>query len=234
MSTAPLRRPQAVILDMDGLLLDTERLAALAWHEAAAAHGVTFDAALAVAMVGHNFDDCTRLARAHCPPGYPVDAVLGAWHATYDTVVAREGLVLKPGVHELLDWLDGAAIPRAVATSTRRARAQAKLAQAGIWPRLHALVGGDEVARGKPAPDIYLEAARRLGCAPASCVALEDSAPGTRAALAAGMTAFVVPDLVAPPPDLWTQGARLAASLHEVRALLADAPAPGAGPEQRL
>ena len=157
-----LRRPAAVIFDMDGLMLDTEPLAARAWGEAAAILGVDFDMSLAQGMIGRNFADCSAMLRARYVTPYPVDALLARWHAAYDAIVEREGLALKPGVNELLDWLEGAAIPRAVATSTRRDRARAKLAQTALLPRFHEVVGGDEVAFGKPAPDIYVEAARRL------------------------------------------------------------------------
>jgi HAD superfamily hydrolase (TIGR01509 family) len=213
--------PHAVVFDMDGLLLDTERLAARAWDEAAAALGVAFDPALALAMVGRNFAECTRMAHAHYPCDYPVAALLASWHDTYDGIVAREGLALKPGVHELLDWLDEARLARAVATSTGRRRAQAKLEQAGVWRRFDALVGGDEVTHGKPAPDIYLEAARRLDVPAHACIALEDSEPGVRAALAAGMRAFLVPDLAAPSAALRALGPQVVATLHDVRAALA-------------
>src|SRR5262245_13830094 len=158
-----LRRPAAVIFDMDGLMLDTEPLAARAWGEAAAALGVAFDMSLAQAMIGRNFADCGALLRARYAAPYPVDALLGSWHAAYDRIVAREGLALKPGLNELLEWLEANAIPRAVATSTRRERARSKLEHTGLLPRFHDFVGGDEVMRGKPAPDIYVEAARRLG-----------------------------------------------------------------------
>jgi HAD superfamily hydrolase (TIGR01509 family) len=217
----PVTALHAVVFDMDGLLLDTERLAARAWDEAAAALGVAFDPALALAMVGRNFAECTRMAHAHYPSGYPVAALLASWHDTYDAIVARDGLALKPGVGELLDWLDEARLPRAVATSTRRARAQAQLEQAGVWSRFDALVGGDEVAQGKPAPDIYFEAARRLDVPAHACIALEDSEPGVRAALAAGMRAFMVPDLAPPSAELLALGPRVVASLHDVRAALA-------------
>lgn len=217
----PLPRPHAVVFDMDGLLLDTEGLSARAWDEAAASLGRTFDTALARALIGHNFTDCSALVRAHYDATYPVDALLARWQDTYDAIVAREGLVVKRGVHELLDWLEAQRVPRAVATSTRRQRAQEKLTQAGVWHRFHALVGGDEVARGKPAPDIYLEAARRLGVQAHACVALEDSEPGARAALAAGMHVFVVPDLVHPSDELRALGPRVVESLHDVHAHLA-------------
>ena len=209
---------------MDGLLLDTEPLAARAWSEAAALAGAPFDSALGLRMVGSNLTDCGAMLRAHYPAPYPADAVLGAWHAAYDALCAREGVPVKRGAVEILEWLDTAQVKRAVATSTRRARASAKLAEARLLHRFDALVGGDEVARGKPAPDIYAEAARRLGVAAHECVALEDSEPGVRAALAAGMTVFMVPDLVAPSPELARLGPLVVDSLAEVQAHIANWP----------
>jgi HAD superfamily hydrolase (TIGR01509 family) len=211
-----LRRTAAVICDMDGLMLDTEPLAARAWGEAAAMLGVDFDMSLAQGMIGRNFADCSAMLRARYVTPYPVDALLARWHAAYDAIVEREGLALKPGVHELLDWLEGAAIPRAVATSTRRDRARAKLAQTALLPRFHEVVGGDEVAFGKPAPDIYVEAARRLGTIAATCLVLEDSEPGVRSALAAGMMPIMVPDLIPPPADLVALDLIVLPTLHDV------------------
>jgi beta-phosphoglucomutase-like phosphatase (HAD superfamily) len=212
---------RAVVFDMDGLILDTEPLALRAWAECAAALGVAFDEALGLRMVGRNFADCGELLRDTYAAPYPVDAVLERWHATYDAIVARDGVALKAGVGEILDWLDEARLPRAVATSTRRERARAKLAHAAVLERFDTVVGGDDVARGKPAPDIYLEAARRLGVAPGHCLVLEDSEPGVRAGLAAGMAVVMVPDLVAPPAELAAAGVRIAPSLLEARAHLA-------------
>jgi len=219
-----LRRPAAVIFDMDGLMLDTEPLAARAWGDAAAALGVEFDGRLALAMVGRNFADCAAMVRAHYGADYPVAALLGSWHAAYDGIVEREGLALKPGVHELLDWLERHAVPRAVATSTRRERARAKLVRAALLPRFHDLVGGDEVARGKPAPDIYVEAARRLGIGAGHCLALEDSEPGVRAALAARMTPIMVPDLHPPPVELLALDLLVLPTLHAVLRHLTELP----------
>ncbi len=223
-ASRPAFRPAAVILDMDGLLLDTETLAVRAWNEAAAALGVSFDVALAHAMIGRNFADCCALVRGRYDGEYPVDALLGSWHAAYDAIVERDGLALKPGVHELLDWLDTNAIARAVATSTRRARAQAKLERAGLWIRVHALVGGDEVAHGKPAPDIVIAAAATLDAEVGACIVLEDSEPGIEAALAAGATPIMVPDLRAPSPTLLATNVLVLASLADVRAHLASLP----------
>ena len=219
------RRPAAVIFDMDGLLLDTEPLAARAWTGAAAALGVEFDDALALAMVGRNFPDCAALVRARYGSSYPVDALLDRWHTTYDAIVAQDGISVKPGAIELIDWLEQVAIPRAVATSTRRERARAKLADAKLLSRFRDVVGGDEVARGKPEPDIYSEAARRLGVSAGECVALEDSVPGVRAALAARMTAIMVPDLHGAPDDLLALDLLVLPSLHDVLEHLTTLPA---------
>ena len=111
-----------------------------------------------------------------------------------------------------------------MATSTRRDRARAKLAHTALLPRFHEVVGGDEVARGKPAPDIYVEAARRLGASAATCLALEDSEPGVRAALAAGMTPIMVPDMHPPSADSSRSISSCCPSLHDVLAHLAALP----------
>ena len=151
-------------------------------------------------------------------------ALMQAWHVAYDAIVERDGIVVKPGLFALLDWLDAEGIPKAVATSTRRDRAQAKLAQTALLDRFVALVGGDEIARGKPAPDIFLLAAQRIDHAPGTIVVFEDSEPGVRAALAAGMTPIMVPDLHPPSPDLLALEPLVVPSLAHAQAHLAPLP----------
>jgi len=147
-----------------------------------------------------------------------------AWHVAYDAIVERDGIAIKPGLFELLDWLDAESIPKAVATSTRRDRAQAKLAQTGLLERFVALVGGNEITHGKPAPDIFLLAAQRLDHAPDTIVVFEDSEPGVRAALAAGMTPIMVPDLHPPSDDLLALAPLVVPSLAHAQAHLAPLP----------
>jgi HAD superfamily hydrolase (TIGR01509 family) len=219
------RRPAAVIFDMDGLMLDTEPLAARAWTDAAADLGVVFDHTVTARLIGRNAPDCLVLIRAHHGADYPVDALMRAWHAAYDRIVAREGIALKDGLLELLAWLDDEAIPRAVATSTRRLRAWAKLESTALAHRFAALVGGDEIASGKPAPDIFFAAAAKLRVAAADCLVLEDSEPGIRGALAAGMAPILVPDRDTPSRELLALEPLVLPSLVDVRLHLAQLPA---------
>jgi HAD superfamily hydrolase (TIGR01509 family) len=223
-SPRPLRRPAAVIFDMDGLMLDTEPLAARAWTDAAGLLGIDFDPAVTPRLIGRNFPDCRALIRDHHGNHYPVDALMRAWAAAYDAIVAREGIGQKTGLAPLLAWLEQENIPKAVATSTRRARAQVKLTEASLFDRFTALVGGDEIANGKPAPDIFVEAAARLGIAAAECVVLEDSEPGINAALAAHMIPIMVPDLAPPSAALLARGPLVLVTLREVHAHLAALP----------
>lgn len=209
--------PQAVIFDMDGLMLDTEPLAARAWLEAAKDIGISFDDGISPRLVGRNFADCRALISEHHGESYPTDVLMRRWHVTYDAIVAREGIMLKPGLLELLEWLESRDIRKAVATSTRRSRAIAKLLHTSLLERFATLVGGDEVQRGKPEPDIFLEAAARIHAAPDECVVLEDSLPGVRAALAGGMHTIMVPDLPAPSDEALPDDVIVMPSLHDVR-----------------
>ncbi|MGH8712839.1 MAG: HAD family hydrolase [Casimicrobiaceae bacterium] len=214
------RWPGAVIFDMDGLMLDTESLALRAWQCAAKSLERGFDLDICRQMIGRNFADCVALIRDRHGRDYPVEELMRAWAAAYDALVAAEGVTVKPGLTEILDLLDQRGTARAVATSTRRERARAKLDQAGLLHRFAALVGGDEVARGKPAPDIFLAAAARLGVEPGDCVVLEDSEPGVIAAWAAGMIPVMVPDLHPPSAALLERDPLVLPSLSAVAAHL--------------
>ena len=211
----------AVIFDMDGLMLDTESLGPQTWRDAAATIGVDFDIGLLQAMTGRNYRDCRLMLRERYGPAYPVEQLTAACLVSFDAIVAREGIAQKPGLCELLDWLELENVVRAVATSTRRDRAESQLTQLGLLGRFATLVGGNEVERGKPAPDIFLLAASRLDIAAADCVVLEDSEPGMRAALAAGMMPIMVPDQHGPSASLLAREPLVLTSLHDVRAHLA-------------
>jgi HAD superfamily hydrolase (TIGR01509 family) len=221
----PQRLPRAVVFDMDGLMLDTERLALRCWTIAIERLGLEFDAALMPAMIGRNSRDSRALVLERHGDDFPIDRLMQASQETYDAMVARDGVAVKPGLVALLDWLDARRIPRVVATSTRRARAEAKLAQANLLAGFAALVGGDEVERGKPMPDIFLLAATRAGVAPGDCIVLEDSEPGVCGALAAGMVPIMVPDILPPSATLLARNPLVLPSLGAVQSHLSTLPA---------
>jgi HAD superfamily hydrolase (TIGR01509 family) len=208
--------PAAVIFDMDGLMLDTESVGQRAWESVAAAHDTGFDLSLCQSMIGRDRADCVALLASHYGSEQRAESLMAAWITSYDAISGVEAIARKSGLDELLDLLDAHRIPKAVATSTRRERAQAKLARTNLLHRFDALVGGDEVARGKPAPDIFIAAATRLGAARSGCIVLEDSEPGVIAAFAAGMTPIMVPDLHPPSEALLARNPLVLRSLHDV------------------
>ncbi len=212
-ATRDPRLLQAVIFDLDGLMLDTERIARDAWQAAAREVEREIDDALFAQFVGKRDPDCMEMLRAQWGP-FDLEAFRQAIQAHWDARIARAGLPVKDGLGELLEHLEALAWPKAVATSSRRPSALRKLGD--LAARFDALVTGDEVAQGKPAPDIFLLAARRLRVPPAACLVLEDSPAGVAAARAAGMPVIMVPDLVPAGDDV----EHVCASLHEVLAWL--------------
>nr|WP_223181817.1 HAD family phosphatase [Stenotrophomonas lacuserhaii] len=212
-------RPDAVIFDMDGLMIDSERVSIACWSEAALTLEIALPEGFFLHMVGLGERDCLQLLQRHIDDGARIDALLAHCHALYDART-HDGLPLRPGILELLELLKEHGVPRAVATSTRQPRASRKLAASGLLHYFDAVVTSSDVQHPKPAPDIYLLAAQRLGKEPTHCLALEDSPTGTRAALAAGMTTIQIPDLVHPDAAVRALGHRIVESLHDVRALL--------------
>lgn len=211
---------RGIIFDMDGLLLDSERVALATVAAAAAELGLEWRAEVGLAMVGLNSQDGPAVIRHHLGDDYPVADLYEAFGRIYEEAIAAGRIPLKGGVMALFDVLDGLSLGRVVATSTRRSRAEPKLAAVGLLPRVHGMVCGDEVSRGKPAPDIFVAAAARLGVPVANCLVLEDSNAGVRGALAAGTRVVMVPDLLQPADDVRAAGVPVAASLHDIAGFL--------------
>jgi len=184
---------EAVIFDMDGLIVDSETPEYLAWRATYATFGLRFPLASWRANIGRNDGPFDPLGpfRLEGGPG-PPDAVVALWRR-HHAVLEQAYLRPLPGVVDLLEGLGRGGVRAGVASSSRIARVRGLLATLGLASRFVAVAGGDEVARGKPSPDVYLLAASRLGATPASCVALEDSENGVRAAKAAGMRCIAVP-----------------------------------------
>ena len=183
-----------IVFDMDGLLLDTERLAAKASQSACRALGFEFPLEKFYAWAGHDQEYVARSLSEWT--GQPInrDDFHKLWRSEYDALTARE-IATRPTVLACLEHLKAAQMPMAIATTTERGHARVKLKKAGIAEYFAHIVGHFCVARRKPAPDPYLKAAMLLGLDPTTCAAFEDSDTGTRAALAAGMTVVQVPDI---------------------------------------
>lgn len=204
----------AVIFDMDGLMFDTERLARDAWQRAMADFGYDLDDDLFLRGVGRTVEGTCAAYVEALGADLPITRIEPA-KADYLREMLRPGPPLKPGLPVLLDGLARSGLPSAVASSTAYAEVDRRLVQVGIRERFAAIAGGDEVARGKPSPDLFLLAAERLGANPEGCVVLEDSGPGIMAAVAAGMTAIMVPDLIEPTPEIRARTAAVVPSLAE-------------------
>lgn len=211
----------AVIFDMDGLMIDTERMAQFAWQRAGAEFGFTLPDELYLQAVGRTAKATEMLFREGLGPDFPFEAVYTRKQHHLYTAIAQDGIPTKPGLLELLDFVDRQGLTKAVATSTARVLAIKKLTAAALLHRFDTMVCGDEVPNGKPAPDIFLAAAQKLAVAPAQCVVLEDSSAGIKAAHAAGMRAIWIPDLIQPSPEITPLAYQILSDLHQVMALLA-------------
>ena len=214
------RAVHAVVFDMDGLLVDTETVSREAMTLAARQLGYELPHEVFVKLVGLNFATSGGLLTEHFGPGFDVPA-FQAESTRLFRAAGEMGVALKDGVVELLDFLDGLGLPRAIATSSPHHDVERNLGGHGLRGRFHAVVAGGDYPRSKPFPDPFLKAAEALGVDPAHCLALEDSHNGIRAAHAAGMMAVMVPDLLEPNEEMQTLCVRIIESLHEVRDLIA-------------
>lgn len=210
---------QGVIFDMDGLMFDSERVWGTLWEPAFARFGMAVPDGLPTAMRGITGDAAIATIRAHCGDSVDAEAVFAAFYEIAEERFAQ-GAEKKRGLDELLAYLAGKGVPLAVASSSPEVIVRTNLEVAGVRPFFAEVVHGREVAHSKPAPDIFLEAARRLGTDPAHTLVLEDSHAGVRAGAAGGFVTVMVPDTVAPTDEIRSLTACVCEDLLEVRDLL--------------
>jgi HAD superfamily hydrolase (TIGR01509 family) len=216
-----LPRPVAgVVFDMDGVLIDTE----VVWRDVqlaeAQAQGLHLPLEVIQSLIGQRWRVNRRILQDHFGPEFDVDAYAAAVSRRH-AAVCQEGIAIKTGVVELLDFLDAQGLPRAIATSSDRQVVVDRLEPCGLYARFHVVVGNEDCAEGKPHPEPYLNAARALGLDPADCLALEDSYSGVRSAHAAGMMTVMVPDLLPATAEIEGLCVAVAETLHQVREALA-------------
>lgn len=208
---------KGAIFDMDGLLLDTERLYQESWVEMAKQFSQTPDPAFPAAVSGTSGEGMRAAIRRYYPA---VDAYAfqAGCTARVDGILDEQGPPVKPGARELLEYFRARGVKTAVASSSGRKRILPNLCRANLRDFFDAVISGEEVIHGKPGPDIFLLAAEKIGCRPGMCYVFEDSVNGVRAGMAAGCITVMVPDLTAPPKELAVS--KVCASLLEAEELL--------------
>ncbi len=192
---------QGVIFDMDGLMTDTERLFLRCWCEIMRQRGLPEHREVVAHCIGLDHSETRRYIAEMLGADFDYLTVMREVGVMSQRICKNQGVPVRPGLYPLLDYLDREGIPYAVATSTVYENARWRLENIGVWDRLHGLVTGDMVARGKPEPEIFEKAAKTLGLAPESCLVLEDSPHGILAAHRAGCVPVMIPDLKQPDPE---------------------------------
>jgi HAD superfamily hydrolase (TIGR01509 family) len=209
---------KAILFDLDGLMFDSEPHSLASWEAVLEERGVQLDQLTIESILGLRIDATARtlIDKYHLPDTVPD---LADAKTEYQITHLDGNVKPMPGLIELLDEIDRRGLSKAIASSGIQRYVEAVLRVNGLLDRFSVIITGDRVAHGKPAPDVFLAAARALNAEPQYCLVLEDAPAGVQAAKAAGMTCIAVPDHSVARLDL-SQADKVVASLHDVRTLL--------------
>lgn len=188
-------RIYGAIFDMDGLMIDTEKLYLRFWKQVAADFGYDMkdEHVFAIRSLARKFS--IPKLKGFFGEEFPTEEVRARRTELINAHIDEHGIELKKGLFELLDYLKAHDVRLAVATATQRERTMLYLDKIGASDRFDAVICGDMVVNGKPEPEIYLTASAELGLAPEQCAAFEDSPNGIKSAYAAGCHAIMIPDM---------------------------------------
>ncbi|WP_045225185.1 HAD family hydrolase [Methyloterricola oryzae] len=211
---------EGVLLDLDGLLIDSETSYLHAWQQAGLQWGVDFREGFLRSLVGLHAGQVDARLAAEIGSSYQRERFFADAGAIWREHVAACGIACMPGAEELLAWLDEQRIPYALGTNSDSSAARRCLAHAGLAGRFNVMVCRDDVAAGKPEPDVYLRAAASLDLRPERCLVLEDSTVGLQAAASAGAIPVLVREREA-DSDMERLAHAVFTSLREVLACLA-------------
>ena len=213
-------RIRGVLFDMDGLVLDTEKLYTRFWMEACQFYGFPMTREQALQMRAANSKLSQEKLHRFFGPEADYMKCRNKRIELMDAYIAEKGVEPKPGIYELLDALDTRGIPAAITSSSPVDRIEAHLSSVNLLHRFRKICSGYDVPWGKPAPDIYLHGAASLELPPESCLALEDAPIGILAAYRAGCVTVMVPDLDQPDAQTEALLCAKADSLKDVIELL--------------
>ncbi len=209
---------KAVVFDMDGVLLDTEKLYRMHWKKAGASYGITeaqMDEVCRI-VAGGTPDHTKKVFAEHFGEDFPYAECRELTYKLMEAYIEEHHIDLKPGVIEVLEHLKENHIKMAVATSTRQELAEARLKMTGIYDYFDELVYSNMVSRGKPNPDIYLKACEMLGVSPNDAIGVEDSINGVIACHSAGLYTVMVIDLILPDKNMFRYCDQIYASMSEM------------------
>lgn len=207
----------AVIFDMDGTIFDSERLVLDCWERIGVRHGIEGIREVCIACIGTNKTRTREIVFEAYGEDFPYDRFSQESSVLFHEITDREGLPVKKGVREILDFLKENRIPMAVASSTRLAVVTSELTQAGLYEYFQVVVGGDQLKHSKPAPDIYLMTCDKMGVKPQNAYAVEDSYNGIRSAYHAGMKPVMVPDLLPATEEMYQMSEAVFEDLLQVK-----------------
>lgn len=211
---------KAVIFDQDGLMFDTERVSAEAWHIAGEELGIYLEESFLCTIRGMNYDDSTRRFREVFGEMECYDLLRKRKKEVFLKLLEERGVPVKPGLKELLAYLKMNGYGIALATASEKAYSLRNLREVGIEEYFDHITTGDMVEQAKPNPAIFWKAAEMLGEKPEHCLVLEDSLNGVEAGIRGGFVTVMVPDLTQPGEEVRRRVTAVCGSLLEVKKLL--------------
>ncbi len=211
---------QGIIFDMDGLMFDTERLGYFLWKKAVEEFGVNLTEDIFLETIGVSIQKTKEIHEKYFGKDYPFEEIYKREIKLTEEYIEKNGVPIKDGLLDLLQFLEGKHLKKAVATSTERKNTEYLLEKAKIKEKFDAIICGDDISKSKPEPDIFLCTAQKLNVNPKECIVLEDSDAGILAAKRAHMIPILIPDFKKPSSETIEMAYKVFNSLKEVKDFL--------------